>query len=241
MEELDLKELLNLFWSKIFQIVLIVIITTGIGIIYSFGFTTPKYSSTATLLLAGSEQSSNGDTKNAITTTDVTLNSKLVATYSDIVKSKTVIRRVISNLGIDISEESLKKNVSVKNKEDTDIINITVTNENAAYSAKIANEIAKVFIQEIQNHYHINNLDILDEAEVENTPSNIHHSKDIVIFAFGGLVIAIMYILVANMLDTTVKTPEDVEKGVGLPVLVSIPLLENFNIEKGGKKKWKKK
>ena len=50
-----------------------------------------------------------------------------------------------------------------------------------------------------------------------------------------------MYILVANMLDTTVKTPEDVEKGVGLPVLVSIPLLENFNIEKGGKRKWKKK
>ena len=135
------------------------------------------------------------------------------------------------------SEDNLRKNVSVKNKEDTDIINITVTNENAAYSAKIANEIAKVFIQEIQNRYHINNIDILDEAEVESTPSNIHHSKDIVIFAFGGLVIAIMYILVANMLDTTVKTPEDVEKGVGLPVLVSIPLLENFNIEKGGKRK----
>jgi capsular polysaccharide biosynthesis protein len=237
MEELDLKELLNLFWSKIFQIILIVIITAGIGIIYTFGFTTPKYSSTTTLLLAGSEQSSNGDTKNAITTTDVTLNSKLVSTYSDIVKSNTVIRRVISNLGIDVSEDNLRKNVSVKNKEDTDIINITVTNENAAYSAKIANEIAKVFIQEIQNRYHINNIDILDEAEVESTPSNIHHSKDIVIFAFGGLVIAIMYILVANMLDTTVKTPEDVEKGVGLPVLVSIPLLENFNIEKGGKRK----
>lgn len=237
MEELDLKELLNLFWSKIFQIILIVIITAGIGIIYTFGFTTPKYSSTTTLLLAGSEQSSNGDTKNAITTTDVTLNSKLVSTYSDIVKSNTVIRRVISNLGIDVSEDNLRKSVSVKNKEETDIINITVTNENAAYSAKIANEIAKVFIQEIQNRYHINNIDILDEAEVESTPSNIHHSKDIVIFAFGGLVIAIMYILVANMLDTTVKTPEDVEKGVGLPVLVSIPLLENFNIEKGGKRK----
>ena len=233
MEELDLKELLNLFWSKIFQIILIVIITAGIGIIYTFGFTTPKYSSTTTLLLAGSEQSSNGDTKNAITTTDVTLNSKLVSTYSDIVKSNTVIRRVISNLGIDVSEDNLRKSVS----EETDIINITVTNENAAYSAKIANEIAKVFIQEIQNRYHINNIDILDEAEVESTPSNIHHSKDIVIFAFGGLVIAIMYILVANMLDTTVKTPEDVEKGVGLPVLVSIPLLENFNIEKGGKRK----
>ena len=240
MEELDLKELLNLFWSKIFQIILIVIITTGIGIIYTFGFTTPKYSSTTTLLLAGSEQST-GDAKNAITTADVTLNSKLVSTYSSIVKSRTVLREVISNLGIDIEEESLRRNVTVKNTEDTDIIEIIVTNENAGYSAKIANEIAKVFKDEVQERYHINNLDVLDEAEVENTPSNIHHSKDIVIFAFIGLVISVMYILVANMLDTTVKTPEDVEKGVGLPVLVSIPMIENLGNGKGGKRKWKKK
>lgn len=237
MEELDLKELLNLFWSKIFQIILIVVITTGIGLIYTFGFTTPKYSSTTTLLLAGSEQSSGEDTKNAITTTDVTLNSKLVSTYSEIVKSSTVLRRVISNLGIDIGEETLRKNVTVKNKEETDIIEITVTNENAAYSAKIANEIAKVFMEEVQKRYHINNIDILDEAEVENIPSNIHHSKDIVVFACFGLVIAVLYILIANMLDTTVKTPEDVEKGVGLPVLVSIPLIESFGNEKGGKRK----
>ena len=44
MEELDLKELLSLFWSKIFQIIVIVLITTGVGIIYTYGFTTPKYS-----------------------------------------------------------------------------------------------------------------------------------------------------------------------------------------------------
>lgn len=237
MEELDLKELLNLFWSKIFQIILIVIITTGIGIIYTFGFTTPKYSSTTSLLLAGSGQSTDENLKNAITTADVTLNSKLVSTYSNIVKSKTVLRKVISNLGIDIEEETLKRNITVKNTEETDIIEITVTNENAGYAAKIANEIAKVFIDKVQERYHINNLDVLDEAEVQNTPSNIHHSKDIVIFAFIGLVIAIMYILVANMLDTTVKTPEDVEKGVGLPVLVSIPYIENFGNGKGGKRK----
>ena len=54
MEELDLKELLSLFWSKIFQIIVIVLITTGVGIIYTYGFTTPKYSSSTTLVLTGS-------------------------------------------------------------------------------------------------------------------------------------------------------------------------------------------
>lgn len=237
MEELDLKELLSLFWSKIFQIIVIVLITTGVGIIYTYGFTTPKYSSSTTLVLAGSERSASTDAANSITTTDVTLNSKLVSTYSVLVKSSKVLRQVISNLGIDVNEEELRKNVTVKSEEDTEVIRITVTNENAAYSAKIANEIAKIFSGMVSDIYNINNIYIVDDAEVSNTPSNIHHSKDIAIFGFLGLVIAVMYVLIANMLDTTIKTPEDVEKGVGLPVLVTIPYIENFVNEKGGKRK----
>ncbi len=237
MEELDLKELLSLFWSKIFQIIVIVLITAGVGIIYTYGFTTPKYSSATTLVLTGSEQSTGKDSTNSITTTDVTLNSKLVSTYSELVKSSKVLRQVISNLNIDVNEEELRKNITVKSVEDTEVIRITVTNENAAYSAKIANEIAKIFSNMVSEIYNINNIYIVDEAEVSDEPSNIHHSKDIVIFAFIGMVIAVMYVLIANMLDTTIKTPEDVEKGVGLPVLVTIPYIENFGIEKGGKKK----
>lgn len=237
MEELDLKELLSLFWSKIFQIIVIVLITTGVGIIYTYGFTTPKYSSSTTLVLTGSEKSAGTDNTNSITTTDVTLNSKLVSTYSELVKSNKVLRQVISNLGIDVNEEELRKNVSVKSVEDTEVIKITVTNENAAYSSKIANEIAKIFSNMVSEIYNINNIYIVDDAEVSNAPSNIHHSKDLLIFGFMGIVIAVMYVLIANMLDTTIKTPEDIEKGVGLPVLVTIPYIENFVNEKGGKKK----
>lgn len=235
MEELDLKELFSLFLSKIVQIIAIVVIAGIIGIIYTYGFTTPKYSSYTTLLLTGSE-SSGSDAANSITTTDITLNSKLVPTYSKLVKSKKVLRKVISNLNIDISEAELQKSVSVALDEDTELIRITVVNENAAHSARIANEIAKVFCDIIPEYYHINNINIVDEAEISSIPSNINHLKDIIIFTFAGLVIAVIYILLANVLDTTIKVPEDVEKGFGLPVLVSIPQIDNFNVEKGGKK-----
>lgn len=239
MEELDLKELFDLFWSKIFQIALIVIIATGIGVIYTYGFTVPKYSSTTSLVLTSASQSAAGEgAAGSITTTDMTLNSKLVTTYRTIIRSKKILREVISNLKIDIDEDVLKRNVKVQAVEDAEVIEITVTNENAAYSAKIANEIAKVFAEKVPEEiYKINNIYILDEAEVENQPSNINHGKDILIFGFAGLVIAVMYVLIANMLDTTVKSPEDIEKGFGLPVLVSIPLIETFGTEKGGKKK----
>ena len=234
MEELDLKELFNIFWSKKVHIILIVLIFIALGVIYTVGFTKPMYSSSTTLLLAGSE-SSGGETTNSITTTDITLNSKLVSTYSVLVRSKDVLSQVISNLGMDISWESLRNNVKVSSVEDTEVIEISVTTNNAENSANIANEIAKVFTEKVAEIYNINNVHVVDEAEPENTPSNINHKKDIIIFAFIGLVVSVIYVLVSNMLDTTIKTAEDIEKEFKLPVLASIPVYESaIQKRKGG-------
>ena len=239
MEDLDLKELFSMFWNKKIQIILIVAIFAVIGLIYTIGFVTPVYTSSTTLLLATSAQSDG--TSNTITTTDLTLNSKLVATYSKLVESKNVIRQVIQNLGIsDLTENELRNNVSVSSVEDTEIIKISVTNKNATYAAKAANEIANVFSKEVVEIYNINNVHVIDEAEVEQSPSNVNHIRDIVIFAFVGAVIAVMYVLISNMLDTTIKTAEDVEKYIKIPVLASIPVYsveeERKPKKKGGKR-----
>ena len=235
MEELDLKELLMLFWNKKIKILLIVAIFILIGAIYTIGFVTPMYTSSTTLVLA---TSNNSASPNTITTTDITLNSNLVSTYSELVKSKDVRRKVISNLGIDMDEEELKNNITVSSVKNTELIEISVVDKYATNAAKIANEIAKVFSDKVAEIYNINNVQVVDEAEVNNTPSNINHVKDIVIFAFIGVVVAVMYVLIANMLDTTIKTAEEVEKQFKVPVLASIPL---YNFEpvkgKGGKKK----
>ena len=237
MEELDLKELFNIFWSKKVQIILIVLLFIALGVIYTVGFTTPMYTSSTTLVLAGAESGSGSETTNSITTTDITLNSKLVSTYSVLVRSKDVLNEVISNLGMDISWESLKNNVKVSAVEDTEVIEISVTTKNAADSAKIANETANVFTKKVAEIYNINNVHVVDEAEVENAPSNINHEKDVIIFAFIGLVISVIYVLIANMLDTTVKTAEDIEKEFKIPVLASIPVYENsIQKRKGGRR-----
>lgn len=235
MEELDLKELLMLFWNKKIKIFLIVAIFIAIGIIYTIGFVTPMYTSSTTLVLATSENSSTQKT-NTITTTDITLNSKLVSTYSELVKSKNVIRQVISNLGIDVKESDLRKNITVSSVKDTELIEISVTNKYAENASKIANEMAKVFSQKVSEIYNINNVHVVDEAETDTMPSNINHMKDVMMFAFIGLIISVMYVLVVNMLDTTIKTAEEVEKQFKIPVIATIPMY-SFDADKGGKRK----
>lgn len=236
MEEIDLKDLFQTFWNKKIHILLITLIFIVIGIIYTIGFVTPMYTSSTTLVLAASDKTTDTNKQaGTITTTDVTLNSKLVATYSELVKSKNVLRQVISNLGIKVNEEDLRNNIAVSSVKETELIEITVSNENASYAAKIANEIVKVFTAKVGEIYNINNVHVVDEAEISTNPSNINHAKDIVIFAFIGLVISVMYVLIANMLDTTVKTQEDIEKAIKIPVLANIPIY-NMDMEKLRKK-----
>lgn len=242
MEELNLKELFDMFWNRKLQMLVIVVIFVIIGVLYSYLYVSPKYKVYTTLLLATS--SDNNDDKvnknSGTTTTDVTLNNSLVSTYSVLIKSKPVLREVINNLRINETEEELKKNISVSAEKNTQIIKIEVVNSSPYIAKIIANEIAKSFAVQVEEIYNINNVHIIEEAEEPNGPYNISHVKDIAMFGFIGLVMACIYVIIANMVDTTVKTKEDIEKKIGLSVLVSIPV-NNFDelpkpTKKGGRR-----
>ena len=234
MEELDLKELIQIFWEKRIQILLITAIFIVLGIIYTVGFVNPKYQSKTSLLLA--TNSSSQSNANGITTNDLTLNSKLVSTYSDMVSGNKIIREVIKNLGMNLQEDDVKKSISVKARDNADMIDIIVKNDDPVVAQKIANETAKVFIENVKQYYKIENLYIYDEAEVENEPYNINHKKDVLIFAVIGIVIAFGYVLILNMLDTTIKSAQDIEKISGVTVLASIPIYDLAETKSKGRR-----
>jgi lipopolysaccharide biosynthesis protein len=231
MEELDLKELLQIFWEKKLQIILIIAIFAVVGIIYTLTLVTPKYAAKTSLLLATNSSSVNTGSS-SITTTDITLNSKLVSTYSKLVKSDKVIRNVISNLSLNMDENDLKNSVSVTATEDTEFIEISVKNEDPVLATKIANEMSKVFIENVKEFYKVENVHVVDAAEVPQSPYNVNHIKDVIIFAFVGAVIAVSYVLVSNMLDTTIKSEDDIEKIFKQTVLATMPLYDGTDGKK---------
>ncbi len=230
MEELDLKQLINIFWNKRGQILIIVLIFLIIGSMYSFLYVKPEYKSYTTILLT-KVQNENEETitTEKITQTDLSLNQKLITTYSELIKSKNVLREVIKNLGINETEDVLKKKITVNLIDDTELIQITVVDDDAVLAKQIANEIAKVFSKKVAEIYNINNVYTVDAAEISEEPYNINHVKDILIFAVIGFVLAAVYVLLANMLDTTIKSQEDVESALQLTVLAQVPLVDENN------------
>ena len=95
---------------------------------------------------------------------------------------------------------------------DSEVIKISVTNGDSEIAASIANELANVFSEQVKEIYNIDNVHVVDTAEKSDLPSNVNHTKDIMIFALIGIVVSVIYVLLDNMLDTTVKTTEDIER-----------------------------
>ena len=125
--------------------------------------------------------------------------------------------------------------IKVKAVDTTDLIQITVTSAEPELSMEIANEIAVIFIDNIQDYYKIDNVQVVDKAEVSSKPSNINHTKDLLMFSAVGVVVAAMVVFVINLIDTTIKSAETIEEEFNIPVLASIPLYET-NMKKGGRR-----
>lgn len=225
-EEIDLKNIFQMFWDRKVSIVIIILLCIVAGYVYTTFFVSPVYKATSTAILTNNTEGEEG--KSAVTQTEVTLNNSLLSTYRGIATSDSVVSKVISNLGLKISADTLKNEISVTSATNTQIIQITVENADPSLAAKIANEIRQVFTERVAELYDMQNIKQLDDAKVPTAPSNINHSKDIVMFAAIGIVIAILYVVIANLLDNTVKSSSDIEKAVGLNVIAEIPVYE-FN------------
>lgn len=224
-DEIDLKEILSLFWSKKIFILIMLIAFTAAGFIYTNFFVKPEYTARASMILAAKNSGTGGAA--TVTTTDVTLNDKLIDTYKILATSNAVVREVIKNLNFsDISENDLKNEINISAVTNTQMLYVSVTNSNPERAAKITNELTKVFSKKVAEVYKIDNISVIDEAEVPTSPSNIDTKKTIMIFAVAGLVISIGAVLLMNMLDNTVSNSKDIEKALGVPVLAELPLCD---------------
>ena len=207
MEEINIKDLFEFFISKIRIITLVVLIVVLIGAVYSLCFQEPMFESTTNMVLTGTASAS-GSTTNieggeAITQNDINLNSKLVATYREIIKSKTVLKDVINTLDLEYTTKELYRNITVSTVADTEMISITVKSLNAEEAAKVANKLAEIFSENIKEIYNIENISIIDKAEIESVPTNINVVKQLIIYFLIGFVVACGIVFVLFYFDTT--------------------------------------
>ena len=219
MEEINIRDFLN-YLKKYVLVIVVVAIVLIIGVfIYDKSIKKPLYTTYTTIILTKSNETQTGTT---ITQNDILLNQKLVETYSKIIKSKLVLEQVISETGVTYTAEELSENVSVEAYENTEMLKISVTDQDPELAANIANSIAQVFSGEIAKIYQINNISVVDVAVTPEEVSNNTLKRDLLIALFISIFGTIGVVFVVYYFDDTVKLTDDLEEEIGMPVVAKV-------------------
>lgn len=229
MEEIDIKELLAFIKEKAWIIGVALIASITASIIYIQAIKQPIYKSSTTYVLISDSN------EQGITTSEVTLNEKLIATYKEIIKSRNILEKVINSLKLDMTTQELARTISVEQVSTSSMIKITVSNNDPEAAKKIAETIGNEFSKEIESLYKISNLGLVDKALVPVVASNESNTKELIIINGGALALSLMAIFMLFYFDNTVKDSEQIEEKIELPVLGNVPLVSRKSSNDKGK------
>ncbi len=222
MEEIQLQDIFHMLLKRAWVIVLITVLAVATSGIVSFFVLEPQYQTYTTLML-GKPQ----DVGTAIEHKDVVLNRSLVGTYQEIARSNIVLKEVIENLEKDMTIGKLRGKINVSLVRDTEIIKITVTDTSPERAALLTNETAQVFMKNVVSIMQMENVQVIDVAQVRHNPVKPNKTLNIAIAGILGMMVSLFIIFLLEYLDNTIKTPEDIEKHLGLPVMGMIPEVQN--------------
>lgn len=221
MEEIDLKDLFMYFMSKMHIIAIVTAVVLMLGMAYSCFIRTPLYKGDVTVIIVNKERIENSQ----LNQSDIQLSKQLTSTYKAIAKSKVVAKEVIDELDLKYSIGELQGMINVESVTDTEIIKLSVTCDDAKKATIIANKLSTVFEKQIKEIYNIENISVIDKAEVNKNAINMNFVKDSAIYFLAGFVSISAILFVIYYFDTTVKSAEEIERKLGLSVIGTIPAL----------------
>ena len=238
--EIDLVELLGVILHNLWIIIVSGVIVAAVALLVSYFVITPKYESVTKIYVISK---TNADT---MTYSDLQAGSTLTKDYKELVKSRPVLEEVLAETGIDVELKGLEEQITVEVPTDTRIVSITVEDKDPYEARIIADSVriaASKHIQEVMNTEAVN---VVEEASLPIEKSSPSILKNTAIGYAVGLFLAIAIVIINYIMDDTIKTPDDVEKFLGVSVLGSIPYSENdlsdkAEMERYGKKKKQRK
>lgn len=228
--EIDLKELFYVLKRKIW-----IILLTGLMGAISFGLFTsvvlkPIYTSSTMLYIVNK-------TTTLASLADLQLGTQLTKDYKVLVTSRPVTTQVISDLDLNLSHEELVKKIKVENPVDTRILTISVEDTDPYRAKSIADEVATVSSARMAKIMDSAPPNVVEEGYLPTKKTRPSVTKNTVLGGIVGALLSCAIVVALYVLNDTVKTPEDVEKYLGLNTLSAIPLFEGNATEDRRKRK----
>ena len=219
--EIDLQKLLLAYLNKWWLIALAALIAVGAAIYVTCNMITPMYQAKVTIYV---NNTASGQQMEYISNTNLATSQRLVNTYINMIESDTVLEKVAEASGLDITAEQIRKAMSARQVDDTELFNVVITYPDPALAAQLANAVAEVAPGEIETFVEGSSTKIIDYAKVPMKQSSPNLGRNCVLGGVVGIVLALAYLTLAFLLDVRVKDEEDLNALFDIPVLAQIPV-----------------
>ena len=233
--EIDLVELLGVILHNLWIIIVSGVIVAAAALLVSYFIITPKYESVTKIYVISK---TNADT---MTYSDLQAGSTLTKDYKELVKSRPVLEEVLAETGIDVELKDLEEQITVEVPTDTRIVSITVEDKDPYEARIIADSVRIAAAKHIQEVMDTEAVNVVEEASLPIEKSSPSILMNTAIGYAVGLFLAIAIVIINYIMDDTIKTPDDVEKFLGVSVLGSIPYSENDLSDKAEMERYEKK
>jgi capsular polysaccharide biosynthesis protein len=223
MADLTLLDVLKIIRKRLWLLFVIVIFVVSVTAYLNYFYLTPYYSNSSTLLV------NDRNSENSPSLNDVLVYEKLIGTYKDIIRSKRILDPVVANYGEGLTYESLIQMLSVSSQPNSQVITVTITSKDYPQATELANLTAETFSQLLPQVMTVDNVQILDPAEIGKKPAPIKPRKifNLFIASFLSGFVALSLILIVHLLDTRIRSEEDLVEAADYPLLGSIPNFDN--------------
>ena len=220
-EIISLSDILSAIKKRWLLILAITLTTTIVAGVISYFVITPVYQ-TNTKLFVGKEAGGNEE----YSYNDITFYQKLLATYSETIKTKDLINRAIEKEKLDITVGQVLGNLSVNTVTDTQIITIGYSDTDPERAAEVLEALTNEFIKTSSKLVSNGNIQVIDSVYVPQYPSSPNKKMNIAIGFLLGLMVSLGIVFLLEYLDNTYKNKDQIEKELDLPVLGIIPIID---------------
>ena len=229
--EIDLHKLLLAYLHKWWLIVLCALFIGGASLLYTMEIVTPLYQASITVYVNNVRS---GERIDYISGSNLQASQKLVNTYSNIIRSDTVLTKVAKAANVSYTPDMMRGLMSTKQVGETELFDVYITHSDPELAAHLANAIADVAPAEIEGFVEGSSAKIIDYAKVPSERCSPSYSRNTVFGAVIGGVLAVAYVTLRCLLDVRIKEEEDLTALFDLPVLGQIPSF----VQKGNGKKY---
>lgn len=225
-EEIELRqfwEVLRKRWIIVVALPIIAALTSGM---VSFFVLKPVYQASTTLIVGKKASESGQSAVQMLDNSVLQANLQLAKTYATIAQSRTVEQNVIDDLNLGLTVEEFDTMISINPVKTTEILEIQVKNKDPELAASIANSMTNEFSKAVIAIKKVDSVSIVDTAVTPTIPVKPNKKLNILLAFMVGLMASVGLVFLLEYLDDTLKTSDDVEKFLGIPVLGVIPSYE---------------